>query len=238
MVIRSLLIIIMKFTSTIVSRAKALFSIILIGSAFTLPLSATVIFTETFGSVSGTTTLTSLESSDGFDNDSLTFSGTGDVRLSTASSTTYYSTASGTSNVYLAATKTLIISGVDTSAFEAGTIELSFGAYKNTTASSMSELTLEWSVTGTDTWTTITLTAQATGSGTAVWRYITLSDTGIGVDDDISIRFTNTSSSIQFRLDDLTLSGTAAVPETASSVFAFGFVSLGVCLVARRKRRD
>ena len=129
------------------------------------------IFSESIGTVASTTTLANHETNNGFDNDNLTMSGTGDVRTSTAS--TGYTGSSGSANVFLTNTSGLFfqISGISTNGFS--NLNLSFGAYKSTTASSMSELKLEYSTDGL-AYNVITIPAQTTGSGTANWRLISM----------------------------------------------------------------
>lgn len=207
--------------------------------AMTAPLRATVIFSETMGTPSATTTFVNYESADGFDNDALTFSGTGDVRTSTASSG--YVGASGSGNAFLTNTgvNNLVISGINTTGYEAGSLDLTFGAYKSTIASNMSELVVEWKVTSDSTWTALSFATQPTGSGTAVWRLVSITGTAIAISSDISIRFTNTSTTPQFRLDDITLGGTVAssgVPEPSTYGLIAGMTALAGGAMQRRRK--
>lgn len=206
---------------------------------------ADVIFTETFGTVSANTSFTAHAAASGFDNDDLSFTGTGDLRSTTPSinattGVSSYTGASGGANVFLTnnGTASLTISGIDTSGFESGSIELSFGAYKSTAASDLTELVVEWQVTGSETWNTLTFAAQSTGSGTASWRLISITGTSISISDDISLRFTNTAvtGGPQFRLDDITLSGVSVVPEPSTYAAIFGGLALAGVLL-RRKRQ-
>jgi hypothetical protein len=183
------------------------------------------------GSPSGTTAIASYESSNGFDNDSLTFAPTSpaaDIRTTTASTT--YSGASGGGNFFLTNTvgTGFTISGINTSAYTS--LTLSFGAYKSTTASNFSELRVEYSTNGT-TFTALTIPAQPTGSGTANWRLITATGT-IPSSSTLTLRFTNQGTSPQFRLDDITLSG---VPEP-SNILVGAVCAAG--LLRRNRRRS
>lgn len=163
---------------------------------------AATIFSENIGTPSGTTAINSYT---GWQNNgTLTFSGTGDVRTSSASSG--YTGASGSGNVFLTNTAGTYfqISSIDTLNYS--TFGLSFGAFKNTIASNMSELTLGFSTNGTS-FTSITIPAQPTGAGTANWRLISLTPSLVG-SANLYLRWTNTSTTPQFRLDDIALTGT------------------------------
>ena len=93
---------------------------------------AGVVFTENIGSVTATTTIASHETANGFDNDSFTMSGTGDIR-NTNMSSGYGAgnpTASGNGNAFLTNTvgRSFIISGINS--LGDGNLELAFGIYK------------------------------------------------------------------------------------------------------------
>jgi hypothetical protein len=90
----------------------------------------------------------------------------------------------------------------------------------------MSTLVFDFSTDGT-TWTPLALPAQPTGSGTANWRLVTLSNTSIPISPTLSLRWTNTDASVQYRLDDITL-----VPEPAAVLLG----SLGFLGLLRRRR--
>ena len=204
-------------------------------------LAQTVIFSENFGTPS---TTTSIGSYTGYQNfGALTFSGTGDVRTATPSAN--YSGASGGGNVFLTnnGVASFTIGGIDTPTFQAGSFNLSFGAFKSTIASTMSELSLAYSTDGTN-YTALLLPTQSTGSGTASWRSITLTSLAIPNTATLSLRWTNTGSGSpnpQFRLDDISMSGTlAAVPEPSTYAAIAGVAMLGAALWrrARSGRRD
>jgi hypothetical protein len=163
------------------------------------------IFSESIGTVASTTTLANHETNNGFDNDNLTMSGTGDVRTSTAS--TGYTGSSGSANVFLTNTSGLFfqISGISSNGFS--NLNLSFGAYKSTTASSMSELKLEYSTDGL-AYNVITIPAQTTGSGTANWRLISINlPLNLSNQSNLIFKWTNLGGGAQIRLDDIQLKG-------------------------------
>jgi hypothetical protein len=165
------------------------------------------IFSENIGTPSGTTAI----ASHSFQNSStLTFSGTADVRNTTLSSG--YAGASGAGNVFITNTlgRFFEISNINTSSYSA--LVLSFGQHKSTIASDGTELEVEVSSDGT-TYTPLTLTPRATGSGTADWVQIMPTGT-IPSTANLRIRFRQTSSTTQFRVDDVVLTGTAASTPT------------------------
>jgi len=189
-----------------------------------------VIFSESFGTVVGTTAITTQETANGFDNDSFTYSGTGDLRVTTVSSG--YTGASGSANIYLtnSGTASFRIDGISTSGYTADTIGITIGAYKSSTASDMSTLDMEYSTDGI-AWTVLGIPAQPTGPGTAAWRLIGISNTSIPISPTLSLRWTNSDTSVQYRIDDISLSGTV-IPEPTAPML----VSLGLLGLLRRRR--
>ncbi len=202
-----------------------------------------LIFSETFGTPNGNTLLTAFNG--GTNGVGLTFSGSGDVRTTTASSG--YSTfvngtstaASGSGNVFLTSNvnASLIIGNINTTGFDTGSISLNFGAFKSTTASDLTHLIVAFSTDGSNfTNLNSLIPAQPTGSGTAIWRGLALLPTNLTNSSTLSLRFTNTSSTVQVRLDDISLSGTiTAVPEPT----AIAMISIIGCagLLASYRRR-
>jgi hypothetical protein len=171
-----------------------------------------VVFTESMGTVSANTAIATHEANNGFDNIVYTMSGTGDVRQSTLS--TGYTGATGLANVFLTnnGTSTFQISGIST--LSCTDLELSFGAYKSTISSNMTELVVEFSTDGTS-YTAVSIPAQPTGTGTANWRLITLNlPAGASGQANLRLRWQNTASgtgSPQFRIDDVTLNGNCSI---------------------------
>ena len=157
---------------------------------------AQTIYSENMGTPSATTPI----ATNVFQNTSpIVYSGTADVRGTTASSG--YTGATGGGNVFFTNTagKDFLIEGINTLAYNTATLQLSFGHYKSTTAAS-NELTVEVSTDGT-TFTPLTYT-RPTGTGTTNWTLITITS-GIPSATNLRIRFTQTSTASQFRLDDV-----------------------------------
>lgn len=192
----------------------------------------TVIFTESMGNVSTTTTIAAHEAANGFDNDGYTFSGTADIRNTTPSSN--YMGASGDANVFItnAVGRDFQISGISTIGFTS--LELTFGAFKSTTASDLTELVLEYSTDGS-TYTVIPFPAQPTGTGTAVWRLISNVNLPIGAvgQSNLHLRWRQNSTVPQFRIDDIILTGhlpCSAPTNHASSVTSLAVSTIGATL--------
>ena len=164
------------------------------------------IYSENFGTPTGTTLFPAYTTGTApatFQNASpILYTGSGDVRTSTAS--TGYVGASGNGNVFFTNTigKDLLVQGINTSAYSTSNLQLSFGQHKSTTASN-NELTVEVSIDGT-TFTPLTY-SRPTGTGTNNWTLITI-NSGIPSTTNLRIRFTQTSSTPQFRIDDLKIS--------------------------------
>ena len=133
-----------------------------------------------------------------------------DVRANPVSS--LYTGASGGNNVFITNTigRNFQISNISTIGLY--DLQLSFGAFKSTIASNMSELALEYSTNGT-TYTSITLPLQPTGTGTSSWRLISISlPTAAHNVSNLRLRWRQTSSTPQFRLDDIKVTYQTALP--------------------------
>ncbi len=217
---------------------RALLSILLLAMVASR-CSGAIIFSETFGTVAGPT---SFAAHTGWTNGlGLTFSGNGDVRGTTQSSG--YAGASASANVFLtnnATARFLQIGNINTAGYDTSTLNLSLGAFKFTTASDLTNLVVSFSTDG-NTFTNLVpaIPAQSTGAGTAVWRLLTLAPTNLAASSTLSLRFTNTSTTDQVRLDDITLSGTlaaSAVPEPSSLAF-LSFVGCSGLAAAFHRRR-
>jgi hypothetical protein len=126
------------------------------------------------------------------------------MRTTTAS--TGYTGASGSYNVFLTNTagRYFEIAGINTQLYTG--LELSFGVFKSTIAENGSGLSVEFSTDGTN-WTAMTIPAFPTGSGTAVWSYKTATGPTIPSVANLRIRFTNLSTTNQWRIDDVLLTG-------------------------------
>jgi hypothetical protein len=191
----------------------------------------TTVFSENMGTPSGTTVIASHT----FQNSSLTFSGTGDVRNTSVSSG--YTGSSGGGNVFLTNTvgRDFIISGIDTTGFVLGSLDISFGALKSTTASNLTELIVQYSINGTS-YSALTFPAQPTGSGTAVWRRIIVDGAAIPSTTTLFLKWSQSSTGPSFRIDDIILTGTA-IPEPSSAAALFGGLALAGVVGVRRRRR-
>jgi hypothetical protein len=161
-----------------------------------IALSSQTVFTENMGTPSVATSI----AANTFQNSgTYTYTGTAEVRTTSVSSG--YSTASGGGNVFFTNTigRTFEISGINTSGMS--NILLYLGHWKNTTAGN-NELTIEVSSDGI-TYTALSY-SRATGTGTAIWTYINPTGT-IPSAANLRIRFTQASSTTQFRIDDIKL---------------------------------
>lgn len=168
----------------------------------------TTIFSENVGTPSGTT-LISLPYTGWQNYGVLTYSGTGDVRITGAS--TGYTGASGSGNVFLTNTvgKDVIIGGINSSGYSS--IVLSFGITKSVSASTGSDLVIEYSTNGGTSYTA--LTTPTLPAGTA-WTYQSISS-GIPASSTLSIRFRQNGTTSQYRLDDIKLTG--VIPPSLST---------------------
>ena len=179
----------------------------------------TQFFKETFGVPLSNTLVNDYT---GFDNSApIIFTGsTGananyntDVRLTSPSAG--YEGSSGGGNVMInTENKWLMVEGIDTSDYE--NVVLSFGNRKNQTAAN-NELKVEVSSDGVN-WTALTY-SRSTGAGTAnTWDLVNVEETLPSV-DNLRIRFSGTNS-IEWRVDDIVLSGEEASSEPAGCLEA------------------
>jgi hypothetical protein len=154
------------------------------------------IYSENFGTPTGTTAIATYSTGTApatFQNTTpIAYSGTADVRVTSASSG--YSGASANGNVLINAVDEFFqIDGINTLAFSPSGLQLSFGV--NTPTAVTNVLTVEVSTDGT-TWTPVTYTPSGIN-----WTLATITS-GIPSSTTLSIRFTSTST-LQFRLDDI-----------------------------------
>ena len=182
--------------------------------------SSATLFNESMGSVFGTTLISFHESANGFDNDSLTMSGTGDVR-NTSSSLNKYPVASGGANIFLTNTigKNFIISGINTSGLN--NIQLSFGVFKGSTAANGSELQVMVSTDGVN-YSSLSFSALSTAS--ADWTYRTATG-AIPATSNLRIQFRQNGTASSYRIDDVSLTysaGNPVITSSGSSVFCQG----------------
>lgn len=191
---------------------------------------AAPVFSEGMGSVSSTTTMNSHETGNGFDNDAFTMSGTGDVRSNTNNSTGYQD-ASGNAHVYLPANSNTFfrINGISTATLTP--LALNFAVCKSTTADNGNSLLVEVSGDGGTTWSTVNWGTLPTGSNTGDGNWNLVKVTGIvPTSSTVSLRFTNNSSTVYYRLDDVAVytgtATTASISPSSPSVQCGGSVVL------------
>jgi len=186
---------------------------------------AQTVFTENMGTPSGTVAIAShtFQNSPGY-----SYAGTADVRNTTPS--TGYTGASGGGNVFITTGTTVnfVIGNINTTGFSA--LTLSFGQYKSTTTGN-NEVVVEVSTDGT-TYTPLTY-SRPTGSGTASWALVTASG-AIPATGNLRIRFRQTSTVTQFRIDDIKLVGTiSCTPATSPTTLASSFSATTFCTSAQ-----
>ncbi len=179
---------------------------------------AQVFYSEDFGTPTGTTLFPAYTTGTApatFQNAApITYTGSADVRKTTASSG--YLGASGNGQAYIgvasAIGKFMQIDGLNTSAYNSADLVLSFGYLTGVTPAT-SQVILEQSTDGTN-WTPIVYTPNA---GTA-WTLVTVSG-GIEASATLSLRFTNPGGSAQIRIDDIVLSNGAIAPPLCTLLF-------------------
>lgn len=194
------------------------------GSLLALPYgSFAQAFTENFGSVGGTTAIST--ASVGFSSTAFGFAytGTADVRNTTPSNG--YTLASGTpasgaANIFFTNTvgRVFEISGINTTAITSPVIN--FGISKSTNADNASSLIVEYAVGTSTVYTALSFPVLPTGSGTSQTNWFARQTTGsIPSTTNLRLRFRQNSSSVQYRIDDVELGaagGGTTTPCTAS----------------------
>jgi hypothetical protein len=162
-----------------------------------------VSFGQTFFSENMGTTATGnplITAYTGFQNTSpIVYTGTGDMRTTTASSG--YVGASGSVNVFLSNTTTaefFQIDGLNTSAYNTANLQLKFGYLANSVANA--GLIVEVSTNAGTSWTPLTFTPNANAN----WNLVTITS-GIPSSATLSIRFTQPNLAAQIRIDDVSL---------------------------------
>ncbi len=142
---------------------------------------------------------------------------------------TGYSGASGGANVFFtntAAPRTFIISGINTSSYSS--ITLSFGVFKSTTNLITSSIfAVEVSTDGTS-YSPLSYTDLPSGGGTAIWFLRTATGT-IPSTSNLRIRFSNTTTANQIRLDDVQLQGILVASNTISAPSTPSTINLANC---------
>jgi hypothetical protein len=168
---------------------------------------STVSFGQTFYSENMGTTASGnplITAYTGFQNISpIVYSGTGDMRTTTAS--TGYVGASGSVNVFLSNTttaETFQIDGLNTAAYSSANLQLKFGYLANWSVANPGNaaLIVEYSTNGTS-WTALTYTTNTNSS----WNLVTIGGGLIPSSATLSLRFTQPNLAAQIRIDDVSL---------------------------------
>lgn len=164
---------------------------------------------ESMGTITANTPIATHETNNGFINTALTMSGTAEVRNTQQS--TGYAGASAGANVFFtnSAGRTFIISGINSSA--ASDLHLSFGMFKNSTLTSAPDFLVQVSTDGVN-YTNLTL---PTLPATASWNYVTVTGS-IPATANLRIKFTQTATTNQYRVDDLLLYDHVTAPSISS----------------------
>lgn len=172
---------------------------------------AQTFYSENMGTPSGTTAI----NVNVFQNSApIVYSGTADVRATSPSSG--YNGASAGGNVLINAVDEYFqIDGLNSSAYNSADLQLSFGI--NTPSNVSNVLAVEVSTDAGGTWAPLTYTPTGTG-----WTLATIAGGSIPSSATLSIRFKSSTTS-QFRLDDIKLSSVSA-----SCTLSLGTAS-GVC---------
>lgn len=169
---------------------------------------AQTIYSENMGTPTGTTLIPAYVTGTApatFQNGSpIVYTGTADMRATTVSSG--YSGASGGGNVFFTnnTDRYFQIDGLNTSSITTENLQLSFGHYKSTNAAT-TELKIEVSTNGTD-WTQLAYTRE----GNTGWALVTIGGGVIPSSTTLSLKFSQTVTTAQFRLDDIKISNSAA----------------------------
>ncbi len=193
---------------------RFLAGLVLIALAAASAEGQTTVFSEDMGTPAAPTSVTTY---DGWQNNGiLTFTGTGEVRSTEASSG--YAGASGGGNVYLTASPgtNFEISGVNTSS--RSSMQLTFGVFKSKIAATGSDLLLEVSADGTN-YSPLSFNALPVGDGTAHW-YQRNTVGSIPSTSNLRVRFAQTGSTTAYRIDDVVLLYDVPLPVTMKGISA------------------
>jgi len=178
-------------------------------AAFGVATYGQTIYSENFGTPTGTTTIANYSTGTApatFNNAApIVYTGTGDIRATAVSNT--YTGASGSGNCFLTGTagKYLQVDGINTSNYNSANLKLYFGYL---TANITAQLTVEFSTDAsatTPTWTPITFTNN---SGTT-WNLVTIPGGVIPSSTTLSLRFTQPAA-VQMRIDDIKIANVDA----------------------------
>ena len=153
---------------------------------------------ETVGSGTGTQTIAATVFSTAY-----AFSGTADTRVTSVSSG--YTGASGGKNVFMTNSGTSTFQMTNINTLGCSAVSLQFGIWKNsanTAPLTTAAFIVEYSVGNGGSWTPLAWGGHSLG---AVWTQ----SASVSLPNDLlTIRFRNTSTTVQARLDDITIIGT------------------------------
>ncbi len=186
---------------------------------------AVTIYYEKMGTVTATTAITTHESANGFDNDSLTMSNGGATTPGDLRNTSNRSTdGANDANIYLSSTSGdygFSIEGIDASIYSG--MSLSF-YYRKESAGSLPTLAVEyWNGSA---WVALTYSfSEAAGAGTG-WYLVSGISLPVGAQHStLKLRWVK-SGTVAVRIDEVTLTGTfAGAPSTQASSVTFSSVS-------------
>jgi len=192
------------------SKVSLILLIILMGNLMT---SAQVVtFTETMGTVGGTTTLVAHEAANGYDNDSYTMTnggaaGTADLRATNVSSG--YAGASGGANVFFTGTGTLGFQIADISTVGLTGLTVQFG-YRKESATALPTLAFDYSTDGVG-YTSVAFTFTQIATAATGWYLSPVITLPVGAENAANLRLrwikSGTNST---RIDDVVLKNTPA----------------------------
>jgi hypothetical protein len=185
------------------------------------------VFTESMGTVSGTTTIAVHEANNGFDNDAYTMTqggatNPGDIRATSVSSG--YTGASGGANVWLTSTNNaygFAIEGIDASAYTGLTVQ--FG-YRKEVGTALPTLVLDyWDGSA---YVNVPFTFNEAANATAGWYLSPVISLPAGAQiSTLKLRWVK-SGTVAARLDDVILKGNASTPiiqVTPSALSGFNY---------------
>lgn len=175
--------------------------------------SQVTIISENFGSTGNTTLFIPVNTYTGYQHyNILTYTGTASIRNTLPS--TVYAGSSGLANVFITNTPgtQITIGNINTLCYT--NVLLSVGIQKNRNVSNGNELVIEYSEDGI-TYIPMPFTLP-TGNNTSGWRSIILSDFLPSV-SNLRIRFRQTGTLTQFRIDDVNISG-IVYPEDTTKI--------------------
>jgi len=192
------------------------------------------IFSETMGTVAGTTAVSVHEAANGFDNDAYTMTAggaaaTGDVRVTSVSSgytNSIGNVASGSANIFFSAglERGFAIEGVNGTGFSDITIE--FG-YRKEASGSNAPYSVQWSTNSGANWNSITLSNTPAGNAAVSWYLIKGGLPAEAAASGLSIRWVRDSvNGNSMRIDDVLVRGNSgSAPEviitTSDATFPF-----------------